>query len=120
VQGKTGQARRVFGRLAAEQPDWRAKLRAEAWRLATERDSWKRCGKLARLGAEITSLAADGQDPKALDALAAAQAELGEFREAAATVRRGIDLARKQGENDLAAEMTARLALYEQGRPYRE
>lgn len=63
--------------------------------------------------ANIVVTATDGRDPRALDTLAAALAINGRTGEAATTSERAARLAAKQGDRELAAQITAR------GRAYR-
>jgi tetratricopeptide (TPR) repeat protein len=114
--GNAEESQKVYQNMTTTSPDWPKPVREEAWRLATDRDPARRNGQLALLRAEVVAQAAEAAgspDPKALDALAAAQAELGRFKDAATTLRRA--LARGGG-----AAMEARLKLYEEGKPYRE
>jgi spermidine synthase len=60
------------------------------------------------------------QQPEALDTLAAAYAEAGNFTEAISSAERAAELARTSGRTDLAREIQQRLALYRQGQPYRD
>jgi tetratricopeptide (TPR) repeat protein len=116
AMGKVEESRTIYRNLAAGVPEWPKPVREEAWRLATTRDATQRNGHLALLRAEVAvqvSEAAGKPDAKALDALAAAQAELGRYKDAAATQRRAL-----AAGGDSAME--ARLKLYEDGKPYRE
>jgi Flp pilus assembly protein TadD len=56
------------------------------------------------------------KDPAALDTLAAAYAEAGRFPEAVQTARQALSLA----TDPLAAELKARIALYQDKRPFRD
>ena len=58
--------------------------------------------------------------PDALDALAAAQAEGGNFQEAIKTAQRAIGVARKRGAERISAAINRRLRLYEAGKPFRQ
>ena len=58
--------------------------------------------------------------PDALDALAAAHAEGGNFQEAIKTAQRAIGVARKRGAERIAAAINRRLRLYESGKPFRQ
>ena len=55
-----------------------------------------------------------------LDTLSVAQAAGGRFTEAVATAEEAVTLARKAGDEQLAAEIESRLRLFRQGRRYRE
>ena len=61
-----------------------------------------------------------GQDASILDGLAAAYAEAGRFAEAVETGDRAQRLAEQQGKQDFAAEIKARVRLYEGKTAYRE
>jgi len=95
-----------------------------AWIYATDPDSaYRNGGEAVRLAAQACRAARDAS-PLALDALAAACAESGEYDKAARTARRAIARAAEFGRRDadwrdLAEEMRSRLALYEAEKPYR-
>jgi len=78
-----------------------------------------------RDGAEAVRLAEEGcrltgrKDPLLLDALAAAYAEAGRFKEAAATAREAEALAWSLGKRQMSAQIQSRLRLYEAGQPCR-
>jgi tetratricopeptide (TPR) repeat protein len=95
-------------------------LAGVAWVMATTRNpkllNGAKAVELARLANQMTSF----QQPEALDTLAAAYAEAGNFPEAISTAQRALKLARASGRSDLAREIQQRLALYRQGRPYRD
>lgn len=80
------------------------------------RDGQAALAALAELGQEYEA------DPFFLDVKAAVLAEQGSFTAAAATARQTLDRLESQARSDgaLAAEIRARLALYESGQPYRE
>jgi Flp pilus assembly protein TadD len=59
-------------------------------------------------------------DPAALDALAAALAQNGQFDRAAETARQAAQLAESHGRSAQAEAIRGRLALFQKGRPYRE
>jgi hypothetical protein len=63
--------------------------------------------------------ATGGNRPEPLDALAAALAETGRFRDAALAAERALAKARKS-RPDLVPALEARLALYRKERPFRE
>jgi len=92
----------LFARLLAAAPD--AKVR-----------DGRRALVLAR---EL--IAAEGEDSRrALEVLAAAHAEVGDFEKAVDTVRRALRIASDSADAPRRAELEACLALYEKGRPYR-
>jgi tetratricopeptide (TPR) repeat protein len=79
-----------------------------------------------RNGAEAVRLAqranqlTGGQHPVMLDALAMAYAEAGRFEDAARTAQQALYLLDAIEQKDLAAEVRARLQLYQAATPYRE
>lgn len=91
-----------------------------AWILATHRD------EPLRNGAEAIELATalvnddTTNNPMFLDTLAAAQAEVGEYQKAISTARKGIELARANKNEAVAAQIEKRIPLYERGEAYRE
>lgn len=91
-----------------------------AWILATHRDDALRDGAEALQLATGLVEADTRQNPTFLDTLAAAQAEVGEFDSALATARRGLELARAQQNEAVAAEIEKRIATYERGVAIRE
>jgi Flp pilus assembly protein TadD len=113
------------GRLAAEHD--RAALRARpgwsdaeidlAWLLATHRNPEVRNGAEAVVLAEHASRAG-GRSARALDALAAAYAEVGRYEDAERTAQTALELARAT-DPKLASSIEARRALYAVRRPYR-
>src|SRR5205823_991339 len=90
AEGKAEESRKLYQLAMRSAPKWAESEREQAWKLATSADAGRRNGRLARLKAEIVSQAYDDGDPKALDALAAAHAELGDFQAAVATQRQAL------------------------------
>ena len=70
--------------------------------------------------AERTVTLKGNKDARALDLLAAAQAEAGRFDEASNTATRARDLAALSGSSQFANEVQERIRLYEQQRPFRQ
>ncbi len=103
---------RMAIRLDADRP--RALYRA-AWILATHPDARIRSGAEAVALAERACTLTRNQDASALDALAAAYAEIGSFDRAVAVAQMAADRSRALDLPDVQA----RLALYEQGKPFR-
>ena len=60
------------------------------------------------------------REPLSLDMLAAMYYELGRYAEAAQTARRALDLAMQQNNQELAAAVRARLAVYEAKTPVKQ
>jgi tetratricopeptide (TPR) repeat protein len=101
-------------------PDWLEPLNNLAWLLATNPDPNVRDGtqavKLASRAAELTGQ----RDPGALDTLAAAYAEAGQFKQAVATTQQALSLADPAKDKPLADQLRARLDAYRAHRPWRE
>ncbi|MFH1145307.1 MAG: tetratricopeptide repeat protein, partial [Candidatus Eisenbacteria bacterium] len=94
-------------------------LTAAAWVLSTDpRERMRRPEEALELAERAVALTR-GQSPGPLDVLAAAHAAAGRFERAVETGRRALELARSEGSPVLAAEIEARLSLYEQGKPFR-
>jgi tetratricopeptide (TPR) repeat protein len=98
--------------VAPENPDTQNNI---AWILATAADGKLRDGARALAAAQKAVALAD-EDASRLDTLAAAYAESGQFTEAVATEQRAIQLTPAADR----AALEARLALYQQHKPYRE
>ena len=91
-----------------------------AWLLATVSDDALRDGAEAvQLARTVVDSSAD-PSPQSLDVLAAALAEAGRFAEAVASARRAVEAAEAAGDDELAALIGGRLALYRDGQPYRQ
>jgi len=89
-----------------------------AWALATAPDPEQRQPEEAlRLAQRAGQLA---REPKSvlLDVLAAAQAAVGRFDQAAATAEQAVTLARLEGDEHGADAIAARVKLYREGRPF--
>jgi tetratricopeptide (TPR) repeat protein len=91
-----------------------------AWLLATNPDPTVRDGtqavKLASWAAELTHQL----DPGALDTLAAAYAEAGNFKEAIAAAEQGLRLTDASRDKGLVDQLQTHLTFYRAGRPWRE
>jgi tetratricopeptide (TPR) repeat protein len=91
-----------------------------AWLLATCPEPSFRNGAEAIEHAERANQVCGGKRPDVLDALAAGYAEAGWFPEALAAARKALELATQQDKRALAEGLRARIALYENKRPYRQ
>ncbi len=88
-----------------------------AWLLATAPDAALRNGPEAvQLATTATRAAPD--DPTAWDALAAAQAESGNFTDAVTSANKGIELANASQQTNQAARFEGRLKFYQAGQPF--
>jgi len=99
-------------------PDDIGLLNDLAWILATHPSDAVRNGKEALRLAERVNALTHGKLPDALDTLAAAHAENGNFRRATATIRQAVALA--AGDEPKIAGLNMHLKLYEKGRPCRD
>jgi len=91
-----------------------------SWIYATHKDNKFINGKEAVKLAEKLCRLQNYSHPLSLDALAAAYAEAGRFKEAVLTAQKGLELALKMGPKELALGLEKRLNLYHTGRPYRQ
>ena len=91
-----------------------------SWILATHEDGQYRNGKEALKMAEKLCKVTQYQQPLALDALAAAYAETGQFHKAVITERKAIKLALPDGPEEFISRLKKRLELYQIERPYRQ
>jgi len=119
-QGRTAEALVQWRLILRAQPDNVGVLTQAAWALATSPAASMRNGEKAVALAERTVRLSGGREPSILDALAAAYAEVGRFPDAVRTAERALDLARQQGNAELAVALDARLALYRSRAPFRE
>lgn len=91
-----------------------------AYLLSASTDDAMRDGRLAvRLATRAQELSPT-PNPQGLYVLATAQAEAGDFAQAADTARRAVDVARSLGQEAFAAAVEPRIAQFRAGRPSRE
>ena len=90
-----------------------------AWIRATAEDASMRNGAEAVSLARSASNLAPANDPDALDTLAAAYAESGQFAEATEAATRALALATARGNAQQADAIRARLELYKASKPFR-
>jgi tetratricopeptide (TPR) repeat protein len=101
-------------------PDQLYVLNNLAWLLATSPDAALRNGaKAVALAKQAGQLGGDG-NPMMLHTLAAAYAETGDYGLAAATARRGLELAKGQKNGALVATLQREIQLYQADKPVRE
>jgi len=100
-------------------PDWPAPMAECAWVLATADDDKLRNAddalSLATKACELTGW----KEPDIVDALAAAQAEAGQFGLAVMTAQKARLLAMQKGDTGQAGRIDKRLDLYKAGKPCR-
>jgi tetratricopeptide (TPR) repeat protein len=118
-QGRYSEAHQMLQRLLTRRPDDRDVLGMMVVVLSCCPDETVRDGRLGLELAQRRCKLTGSDDTESLDLLAGAQAELGRFAEAVATLKRAIALAEAAGKLEDVKEMRDRLALYESGRAYR-
>src|SRR5207249_3656035 len=111
---------REYREAVRSKPDWVEALNNLAWLLATHTAPTFRNGEEAIRLAQHAVERTGHKDAETLDTLAASYAEAGRFAEAAKAARQGLALAQAAGQKDLAAQIQARLQLYQSGKAYRE
>jgi tetratricopeptide (TPR) repeat protein len=119
-RGQYVQAARVLADgLLKTGGDWTVACRL-AWMMAACPDPRVRNGAEALKLSKAINERTGGTHPVVLDGLAVAYAEVGRFIEAVDVARQALERAEEAGEEELAAEIRRRMALYEAGRPYRD
>jgi tetratricopeptide (TPR) repeat protein len=106
----------TYGRALKLDPNWPRKLTARARLLATAADANLRDPRLAYELASQAIQASGDPGAEMLDVLAAAQAALGQFPEAARTAQQAVDKAAATAQPALVDAIQARLLLYKEGR----
>ena len=90
-----------------------------AWLLATcPVAELRNAPQAIQIGEELAK-ATGRKSPQPLDTLAAAYAEAGRFSEARRVARKALALATSDNDTNLAAQLAARVALYEKDQPFR-
>jgi len=90
------------------------------WIFTTHSDAEYRNGKDALGLAQRLCKFTRYKQPIALDSLAVAFAEVGNFDDAVSTAKKGFELALDQGPEELIQGLENRLQLYEKRHPYRQ
>ncbi len=117
-KGRTRQAVDVLRDGARRHPDAINLIDYLARLLSTHPDETVRNGEEAVRWATHVSLAHHNDNAQALLALATAYAEAGRFDKAVDAGEQAIELARRNGDNQLSAECEHRLILFREGKPY--
>ena len=120
AQGRRAFAAKYFALAVDVAPDNPFLLNRLGWLLATSPEDAVRNGVRAVEVGERAARLTSRQDVTSLDTLAAAYAEVGRFDDAAAAGREAIDLAVRQRNDAMVAELKGRLSLYERRQPVRE
>lgn len=119
LQGRLSEALSAFVSALRSDPDVAGTLSNAAWILATAPEDKLRDGptavRHAMHAAELTQRA----DPGVLQVLAAALAESGDFEKAVDVSKEAAGLARAQGKEALAGNITANQMLFEKKQPCR-
>jgi tetratricopeptide (TPR) repeat protein len=118
--GQQGPASTQYDAAFRLNPDWPQSVLAEAWTLATHHDPRRRNGSQALRSARIACQATSYKLPQALDVLAAAHAELGQYEQAVSWERKGLELLPESSALDVVHALQERLRLYERRQPFRE
>jgi tetratricopeptide (TPR) repeat protein len=116
--GHEDEARQIYNRSFAVEPQWAPHAAAEADDLLKATDPAKRDDALAAFLAEIVCEATDRGDAGYLELLARAQAAKGEYAKAAATLQEAIDL-KPRISTEVMSQWSERLRHYKdmQNRP---
>lgn len=125
-----GLAQQALGRSREAAATWGAALEGTAWRvetandlawlLATTDDEPLRDGGRAVAIAQAMCAKIQPTPPALLDTLAAAQAAVGDFQGALATVKRALADPAATSDASLTEQLRQRAAQYERSEPYRE
>ena len=116
-QGQTEAAQDEYQEAWRLDPHWAETATRSVWIFATHPEPLERNGPHALELALMICDATGNQKPEFLDALAAAYAEVGNFDDAVVTARQAIE--RSSQNAGLAAQIQARLRLYEGHQPFR-
>jgi len=119
VLGRDRQALTCLDRVLRTRPNSLPATEQRAWILATSAEAALRDGPRAEALAAAACRATRYRSPGALEALAAAAAEKGQFSQAVAAAEKALDLARKANRPAIVEQIAGRLRLYRAGRPYR-
>jgi tetratricopeptide (TPR) repeat protein len=119
-KGEVNEAIAHFQKALQIEPDNVEALNDLAWLLATAPQASVRNGNRAVELAQRANQITGGQSPMILSTLAAACAAAGQFGDAQQSARKAVELATVAGQQNLVAELTRELKLYEAGRPYQD
>jgi tetratricopeptide (TPR) repeat protein len=112
------EAMSAYSHASRADPDWPRKFTTKARHLATEANSNRRDPQTAlELAAQATAASAD-PTPDTLDALAAAQAAVGQFTEAVETAKRALPKAEALQDKTLCDAIRDHLKCFEDKKPY--
>ena len=120
AKGKTAEAVQQYVDALRWLPGWPPAANNLAWIRATNPNASLRNGSEALELAEAVCRASDFEEPAALDTLAAAYAETGQFDRAIELAERAAKFADLAGKTELARQIGRRIQLYRNQQPYRE
>lgn len=118
-RGELEGARRQYEAALAIDPDWPRHATEKAWALATAAEAAQRDGPTAVRLARQACQAKQAPLPAALDALAAAYADTGQFADAVQAAGQALERARAEGDAELAAAIERRIEMYRENKPFR-
>jgi tetratricopeptide (TPR) repeat protein len=120
-EGDHERATADFNAAAESYPDDFTGLNGLAWQYATWPDAQYRNGELAVKSAMRACELSSWHEAYVIDTLAAAEAEAGDWVDAVKYQEQAIEMAQMAKETRASMnDYTSRLALYKQGKPYRE
>jgi len=119
-QGQIREGVEEWQKVLEIQPDNGNALSNLGWVLATTPDDSLRDGSRAVQLAQHALRISGGRIPILFRTLAAAYAENQQFPQAIETAQQGVELANKQGNFALAAELQNTIAIYRENRPLRD
>lgn len=121
TQGETERALAAYLEALRLEPDTHEAANNVAWILATSPDDALRDGAEAVRLAQRVCEATNNENVAALDTLAAAYAEAGQFEKASQTMERAIELAQQYGQSEaVLAEFAQRKSQFDAGQTYRD
>ena len=118
-QGQYGLGDALIQRGLSRIPGNPGLVNAQAWLRATCPDALYRNGKEALMTSQDLCQRTKEKDPTFVDTLAAAYAEVGDFKAAAKAQQAALDLFKAAGQK-APLDMDQRLQLYQSGKPYRD
>lgn len=119
-QGKKAQAAANYRAVLKDRPNSPVPANNLAWILATDPDPAIRNGEDAIRFAKFACAATNNRVPQFHGTLAAAYAEIADFKSAVIAIQRAIELAKEYKETDLARRLEEKLRLYQSGQPFRD
>jgi tetratricopeptide (TPR) repeat protein len=118
-QGQKESAQEQYREATRINPDWLEGANKSARLLATDPEAMGRNGDLAvKLATQICQ-ATDEKDPRYLDTLAAAFAEVGRYDDAVAAIRKALTRPQAETQPAFVRQLQERLRLYERRQPLR-